>query len=100
MPERRSRFFERLKAHTTPGGLHVLNVFVTKPFLPAAPDLDEQELQTPPWYSGELMGFYHDWYIHKCDEITFDCQSGGIPHRHCMDILIAEKPGCDQTKSV
>jgi len=25
-------------------------------------------------------------------EVIFDCESGGIPHRHCMDILIAEKP--------
>lgn len=22
----------------------------------------------------------------------FDCKSSGTPHRHCMDVLIAEKP--------
>ena len=24
-------------------------------------------------------------------QIIFDCNSGGIPHQHCMDIMIAEK---------
>ncbi|MBE6930062.1 MAG: methyltransferase domain-containing protein [Ruminococcaceae bacterium] len=92
MPERRGRFFERLKACTSPGGIHVLNVFVAKSFLPTAPDYDDFERQVPPWHSGELAGYYQDWYFHKCDEVIFDCESGGIPHRHCMDILIAEKP--------
>ena len=58
----------------------------------SAPDYDDFERQVPPWHSGELAGYYQDWYFHKCDEVIFDCESGGIPHRHCMDILIAEKP--------
>ena len=33
---------------------------------------------------------YHDWMIHKMDEVIFDCNSGGVPHQHCMDILISE----------
>lgn len=34
---------------------------------------------------------YHDWKLHKTEEIIFNCNSGGIPHQHCMDIMIAEK---------
>ena len=26
------------------------------------------------------------------DEIIFDCMSSNQPHKHCMDILIAQKP--------
>jgi len=39
----------------------------------------------------ELFMHYHDWKLHKEEEIIFDCNSGGIPHQHCMDIMIAEK---------
>ena len=28
---------------------------------------------------------------HKTEEIIFNCNSGGIPHQHCMDIMIAER---------
>ena len=28
-----------------------------------------------------------------CREEVFDCNSGGTPHRHCMDTLIAQKIG-------
>ena len=45
------------------------------------------------WYSGELFGYYHDWLFHMCREEIFDCNSGGIPHQHCMDTLIAQKQG-------
>ena len=56
-----------------------------------APDSEEAERLVEPWYSGELTNYYHDWLLHKNEEIIFDCNSGGIPHKHCMDILIAEK---------
>lgn len=51
------------------------------------------EKAVEPWRSGELAGYYHDWLFHQNEEIIFDCNSGGIPHKHCMDILIGEKPG-------
>ena len=41
--------------------------------------------------SGELFMLYHDWKLHKTEEIIFNCNSGGIPHQHCMDIMIAER---------
>ncbi len=90
---RRQPLIEALKAHTTVNGLNVFNVFVQKPFIEEAPDREEGEIQVKPWYSGELDYYYHDWYFHKREEIIFDCNSGGIPHKHCMDVLIAEKRG-------
>lgn len=90
-PERRKPLFDSLKSATAAGGLHALNVFVYKPFLPEAPDLEEAERAIPPWHSGELNGYYADWLFHKSTETIFDCQSAGILHKHCMDVLIAEK---------
>lgn len=90
-PDRRKPLFDALKACTPAGGLHVLNVFVHKPFLPEAPDLEEAERAVPPWHSGELMGYYADWLLRTSTETIFDCQSAGIPHKHCMDVVIAEK---------
>ncbi len=31
-------------------------------------------------------------------ETIFDCNSGGVPHKHCMDTMIAEK-GDKETKN-
>jgi len=90
-PERRKPLFDLLKSATPAGGLHALNVFVRKPFIPEAPDLEEAERAVAPWYSGELQGYYADWLFHQSKERIFDCQSAGIPHKHCMDVLIAEK---------
>ena len=89
--DKRKGFFENLKEHTSLNGIHALNVFVKKPFIDMAPDSEEAERLVEPWYSGELTNYYHDWLLHKNEEIIFDCNSGGIPHKHCMDILIAEK---------
>lgn len=80
-------FTAMLKEHTAVGGLNVINAFVEKPFI-----RKKDGQQKTPWRSGELFTCYHDWLFHRCDEIVFDCNSGGIPHQHCMDVLIAEKP--------
>ncbi|MCM1120889.1 MAG: helix-turn-helix domain-containing protein [bacterium] len=79
-------FTAMLKEHTADGGLNVLNAFVDKPFMKK-----KAGQQRTPWKSGELFLCYHDWLFHKCEEVIFDCNSGGVPHQHCMDILIAEK---------
>lgn len=92
----REKLIQSIKEYTSINGLHALNVFLKKPFVEAAPDSEEKELLTDPWYSGELMRYYHDWMFHSCEEIIFDCNSGGIPHKHCMQIVIAEKLGNDQ----
>lgn len=87
----REEFCENLKAHTTKGGINALNVFVKKPFIKRAPDSTRDENKRHPWRSGELFGYYHDWMFHVCKEEVFDCNSGGKPHQHCMDTLIAQK---------
>lgn len=86
--ERRKGFIDNLKEHTEENGIHVLNVFVEKPFLLPPPDWEEGEHF---WHSGELFGYYHDWKLELLKEVIFDCSSSGIPHKHCMDVLIARK---------
>ena len=90
-PHKRGEVIERLKGHTPKKGLHVINVFVDKPFITPPPDAEAVETAHLPWHSGELFMHYHDWKLHTCKEIIFDCVSGGTPHQHCMDIMVAEK---------
>ncbi len=87
-PEIREELISNLKEHTNKNGIHAMNVFVEKPFVKVPPDKDSNRF---PWKSGELFTHYHDWKLHKMEEIIFDCNSGGIPHQHCMDVMIAEK---------
>lgn len=82
----KEEFTAMLKEHTVDGGLNVINAFVDKPFMKK-----KEGQQRTPWRSGELFTCYYDWLFHKCDEVIFDCNSGGVPHQHCMDVLIAEK---------
>ncbi len=86
--ELRETIINDYKAHTNDGGFHAMNVFVEKPFIPLARDYEKGEKN---WKSGELMTCYHDWMIHDCEETIFDCMSGGVPHKHCMDIVYAYK---------
>ncbi len=83
-------FFEKVKRITRPNGLNYFNVFVEKPFLELPPDWDREEKM---WKSGELFTWYADWKIHLIDEVIFEDKSGGIPHFHCMDSILAEKIG-------
>ena len=81
-------FFEKVKRMTKPHGLNYFNVFVEKPFLELSPDWDREEKM---WKTGALAAHYADWKIRLMDEVIFEDNSGGIPHFHCMDILMAEK---------
>ena len=90
-PALHKEFCDSLKAHTSDIGINALNVFVKKPFITRAADGTRDESKRHPWYSGELFGYYHDWLFHTCKEEVFDCNSGGTPHKHCMDTLIAQK---------
>lgn len=87
----REEFCGSLKAHTADNGINAMNVFVGKPFISPAPDLTEEEERAGLWHSGELSGYYHDWFFHICKEEIFDCSSGGTAHKHCMDTLVAQK---------
>ncbi len=89
IPENKKEgFIHNLKENTTTGGIHILNVFVDKPFIEPAPDWEEKEYF---WKTGELFRFYHDWKIELMEETIFDCDSSGVPHKHCMDVMIARK---------
>ncbi|WP_277935279.1 methyltransferase domain-containing protein [Parablautia muri] len=87
-PEIRKEITANLKECTNKNGIHAINVFVEKPFVSEPPDKDANWFR---WNSGELFMLYYDWKLHKTEEIIFDCNSGGIPHQHCMDIMIAER---------
>ena len=84
----RSEIFDNYKAHTKLGGINAFNAFVEKPFIQTAPDWGDEEYF---YRSGDLLQMYWDWEILSFSEIIFDCESGGTPHRHAMDILIARK---------
>ena len=56
-PKHRQRVINNLKEHTTQNGIHILNVFVEKPFISTAPDWEENEYA---WRSGELFSYYHE----------------------------------------
>ena len=87
-PKLRAEILENYQSRTRAGGLHALNVFVRKPFL-ISPS-DEKAFRYK-WISGELFTHYADWLIASCGETIFDCMSGGVPHRHCMDTIYAVK---------
>lgn len=86
----RAEIADNIKEHVASGGLIALNVFVDKPFIPKAPDEDKPD-DIEPWKSGEILTLFHDWKVIKFEEITFNCNSSGVPHQHCMDIMVAEK---------
>lgn len=85
----RDRRFQNYKNHTSPGGLNVMSVFVSKPFIARAPDADKNAHR---YKSGELLSYYWDWEILYSVEEIFDCMSSGIPHRHAMNRVIGRKP--------
>jgi tellurite methyltransferase len=78
--------FRQYKEATTPGGIHVFSVFVHKSFIPRAPDASDDEI---PFRPGELLELYADWEIPYFAEDIFDCDSGGIPHKHAMHRMVA-----------
>ncbi|WP_149093794.1 methyltransferase domain-containing protein [Paenibacillus terrae] len=87
-PEFRKEIFENYKQYTNPNGSHIFNVFVNKPFIAPPP---EKEPNAYKWYSGELLTHYYDWFIEDSSEVIFDCNSSGIPHKHAMTKIIAQK---------
>lgn len=87
----RQSFFESMKECTVKNGINAMNVFVKKPFIEFYPDIEDVDMEIEPWYSGQLATYYHDWLFRKNDEIIFSGNCGGPWHKHCMDIVIAEK---------
>lgn len=81
-------FFEKIKSMVNVGGYVFFNVFVEKPFLELPPDWDKEEKM---WKTGQLFSYLADWELCKIDEITFEDNSAGIKHYHCMDTVIAKR---------
>ena len=88
-PDMREKCFAQYRRHTRTGGLNVMSVFVMKPFVAKAPDAEETAVL---FRSGELFGFYWDWELLHVSEEIFDCMSGGVPHRHAVNRMIARRP--------
>ena len=84
----RAEVFAAYKAATKVGGINAFNVFVEKPFIAIPPDWQPDEFHFRP---GDLLQFYWDWQIISFSEIIFDCNSGGTPHQHAMDVMIARR---------
>ena len=84
----RERRYQQYQDHTSPEGINVLSVFVKKSFIAPAPD---GEATSYSYRSGELLGYYRDWEIVFSIEEIFDCMSGGIPHKHAVNRLIARR---------
>lgn len=81
-------FFAKVQKMTRPNGINWFNVFVDKPFIPLPPDWDVYEKL---WPAAKLFTFYPDWLFERIDEYVFECHSSGVPHLHCMDVLVARK---------
>ena len=88
---------EKMRRYADEAGVHPevrgqrfqdYSVFVEKPFIPRAPDAEENAFL---YKSGELMGYFWDWEILYSAEEIFDCMSSGIPHRHAVNRIIARR---------
>jgi tellurite methyltransferase len=89
LPRRiRAARFEHFKTHTAPGGINAMNADVPKPYIPN----HSMNPFASPFRSGELLGYYWDWQILESGQVEFVSNSGGVPHRKAMDVVIARRP--------
>jgi tellurite methyltransferase len=87
-PELQNEIIDNYQKHTHINGLNAFNVFVEKPFIAPPPEYEEHSYF---WQSGQLLTYYHDWFIEDFSEFVFDCNSSGRLHRHAMNLLFARK---------
>lgn len=87
-PELKQEIFTNYKDFTNNNGVNAMHCFVEKPFIKRPPG---KETHSQQWKSGELLTLYHDWYIESTSEYVFDCNSGGIPHKHAANRVFARK---------
>jgi tellurite methyltransferase len=85
-PQLRDEIMENYRANVNGGGIVMFQVFVAKPFVAPPPEIEEHAHL---WRSGQLSGYFHDWFFAHCSENVFDCDSSGIPHRHADNRLLA-----------
>ena len=53
--------------------------------------LEKEDAPWPARTTGNTPTHYHDSRLEYCTEVIFDCMSGGVPHKHAMDQMIARK---------
>lgn len=87
-PEMKEEIFANYKEFTEAGGINAFHQFVDKPFISPVPG---KQSHSQHWKSGQLFTLYYDWYIESCSEYVFDCNSGGIPHKHAANRMYARK---------
>lgn len=85
----RSEIMNNYKAQTAIGGIHVLSVLINDPAVGPASDA---ERNAHFWEADELANHYQDWKIEHSVKEIFDCNSGGEPHQHATDRIVARKP--------
>ena len=73
-PEFRDEIIADYRKNTNTGGINAFhNVFVEKPFISNAPEFKQH---SHPWRSGELLLYYHDWFVEDFSEYTIDQTPG------------------------
>ena len=87
--ENRSEQFDHFREATRFGGVHAVFAFVDHPEVATAPDWGDDEYF---YERGELRGYYDDWEILEEETFVFDDDSGGEPHRHAAEVVVARKP--------
>ena len=87
-PENRQRLLRECKMFTHPGGIHVINVPVKKPFLPEKPRIQASY----PWFSGDLFSLYADWEILEGGE-TGPTEEPRCSEKRIYNYIVARKPG-------
>lgn len=85
-PELRGEIISNYRDHTDDKGINAFDILVDKPFL--APLLEKETFL---WRSGELLTYYHDWFIEDFSEYICDCKLPGFPHEHAMNRMFARK---------
>lgn len=88
-PKLRSEIMENYKLHVNENGLVCMNVFVNKPFI--APPPEDEAQHSFLWNSGELLGFFSDWYTQSFEEYIFNCNSSGVLHKHAINCLLSKR---------
>lgn len=81
-------FINRAKAHTTIGGIHIMQLFTDT--VPASEDIAPFAIGLAK--DGELRELYHDWEILQFKSYTFEDEHPGVPkHLHASNKIVARR---------
>jgi tellurite methyltransferase len=83
------RLLRQMKDHTVRGGFHVVAVFTNV----MEPPEDLRQWTLGLFNEGELFATYGDWrIIEKKSYVLEDQHPGGLPHRHPINKIVAQRP--------